>query len=171
MVVLDFCVGNASPREPGRNSAGTEVRVALEKRSRWEGWLGAAQDRREGNLLTVPSHCGGVLVLLMEKVDCDQGHSQAQHSAGFWFQAHLPGPFLCPKTCYGFLDLLQYIKFHPFLQLHFEQFVFAVLDLSYTSISTQAQEVLCQAKLSSKKSVLSIVKISEGHISPSFLCS
>lgn len=62
--------------------------------------------------------------------------------------------------------------FHHFLQLHFDQFVIAVLDLSYTSISTQAQEELCQAKLSSKKkkkkSILSTVEISEGCIFPTF---
>lgn len=102
---------------------------------------------------------------------CDKGLSQAQNATGFWFQAWLPGPFLCPKTCHDFLDLLQYIKFHYFLQLHFDQLVIAVLDLSYTPISTQAQEVPCQAKLSSKKLILSIVEIPEGCIFPSFHCS
>lgn len=78
---------------------------------------------------------GGALVLLMEKaVTLSQGALSGIECNRIFVPTWLPGSFLCPETCHGFL--LQYIKFYHFLQLHFDQFGIAVLDFSYTSIST-----------------------------------
>lgn len=46
-----------------------------------------------------------------------KGLSQAQDAMEFSLPVSKPGPFLsaCPKTCHGFLNLLQYIKLHTIL--------------------------------------------------------
>lgn len=64
-----------------------------------------------------------------------KGLSQAQDAMEFSLPASKPGPFLsaCPKTCHGFLNLLQYIKLHTILLwVHFDQSVIATLDLHET---------------------------------------
>lgn len=157
--------------------AGTEVRMALEKRSSGRaGWEQFRIEEREIFWLFLPHKqgepCAGVLGLLMESaVTLWQGALSGTEHNRILVPSLSARSFSLPKDMSWFSWPLQYIKFHHFLQLHFDQFVIAVLDLSYTSISTQAQEVLCQAKLSSKKSILSIVEISEGYIFPSFHCS
>lgn len=81
LVAWDCVLAMPAPGSRVGTHAGTEVRMTLEKRSRWEGWLGAVQDKREGNLLTVPSTQAGRALWWC---------SCPAHGEGcdwFWFQA------------------------------------------------------------------------------------
>lgn len=179
LVALDFCVGNASPREPGRNSSrfsSTEVRMALEKRSRWKGWLGTVQDRREGNL-TVPStqarralwwcsciaHGEKAVTLWQKALSGTEWTQDFGSKPGSW----LPGLFLCPKTSWFSWP----VAIHEIssLQLHFDQFVIAVLDLSYTSISTQAQGYFVKPNYPQKNQYYPLWRFLKVIFSPPFI--
>lgn len=150
-----FCIGIASPREPGMNSSRRWGQDGFGKNKQVRGLSGSSSGQKRWKLsgyfflLSKESHVVMFLSCYWRRSGAVcRGALSSTGWNGIWAPSLVARsfPFCLPKDMSWFSQpvAIHYIS-HP-SSVHFDRSVIAMLDLSYTPSSLQAQEVLFQAK-------------------------